>query len=985
MHIEKYIHNYKLPDVYCILVIDDKVNDDKVANKNCFEACIKAAVSNKYSKYDVLIDYAADINNGFKKWTKGSYDLVLVDYDFSEKRNKKKEEPQQDNEDFVPPFDFSSIFPEKQGIELRRFILQLRGGSYNYREEFQKIFLWTSHELEKDGREGEQLEFKGKKRKYYLQKEKTGVGKITEILDENKKQLAPRLRESLKYKQFILERLIFLYGKGKYNLQGYVALETESPKDSGTLYPPLVDAVPIFLLPYRPDSDRFHWCELDVLHYLASKVIKKPIGKGLYEKLTNSGVSSRRGGRFIDKHIADLKESNSEIYRNEYFSETLPALKETTEFAGIKFDSDIWLAASPLTMVSRVGNNDEVFGLLINKLDAFFKIGIGAAVLKTTYLESDGIEWPEDHIQRHHRTRVFTPSYNKNQLWNTGKTKLEAFPPKMLNTFLETVKTQKKEWKNKIIISLGVKPDKGKDKEMLIVNAEQRTWEEKWDSVFFKVFGSSNGKKTDNFYPLAEINVRHFLRPLLKHELLGDEYLSPIDENKIENYKKVFLKFETVLKALNVIGIKYQKKLILKFPFRSDIIPFLKCVQKQTNKKKYGIKGVTLINAAKSPYPHQFDKKLTATGDSIKIPQMSGELLAWLRNYILCKLEEINFKLPVSVSGGVAITADDIVFLRQQKLVNSIQLGTLILKDIRKLKKIKNNSADFLKVKSSLKLDPRIIHFLKDNCSKCGKCYNSYYCDAYLNRGVEGGEYPFIDIIACTGCGLCVQHCEGVGEKKALEMVPADKYVILCCPFSESRAFILREKVIPFMFMTSEETSPNKNKSIEIENIKNMAIEEVKKRVKECYKKAKKRTISKEDDEINPLEHSIFLGVKTYILGKENDSDYEITGVPSNKEDVKNTLQKYQKFKAITAYSCWKNNIKIKEEAIESGDFKLTLTKDKLQDEYIQHGIDKAGGIDILGYGSLLFGDLSNRKNDVMIFAGLPSEATKTIKNLRKK
>ena len=65
MHIEKYIHNYKLPDVYCILVIDDKVNDDKVANKNCFEACIKAAVSNKYSKYDVLIDYAADINNGF--------------------------------------------------------------------------------------------------------------------------------------------------------------------------------------------------------------------------------------------------------------------------------------------------------------------------------------------------------------------------------------------------------------------------------------------------------------------------------------------------------------------------------------------------------------------------------------------------------------------------------------------------------------------------------------------------------------------------------------------------------------------------------------------------------------------------------------------------------------------------------------------------------------------------------------------------------
>jgi|GEM_PF-2645717 len=980
MNNETLIHNYRLPNVYCILVVDDKINDKNekyVANKNCFEACIKAAIAQNGEKCDVLIDYAADINKGFDQWVKGSYDLVLIDYDFSAQKTQDRAKPLEDEADKVPEFMMSDIFSEKQGLELFRFVRQLTESSYKYRKNFQSVYLWTSHRLKK-GNGGVEQDLTEDEKNFYLKKESGGHRKIQRILANNRRTLSSyTTKTDEKYLQYILERLVFLSNRKKYNLQGYVALKKNATDGTTTLYPSLVDGTPIYLLPYKPDTNKFNTCSLDWLHYRATtnntnetKKIKGPIGKGLYKELID-GESETKSSRFTDKYIDDLRRNRSEIYKKTLVPELK---KEKTVFAGVKFDSDIWLAATPLTMASCVGDKEQVFNLLINKLDAFFRIGIGAAVLKTTYLESDGIEWPNDHIQRHHRTRVFSPGSNKNQLWNTGKTKLEAFPPRMLCEFLKKVRQGKRDcWKNKIIVSLGLKIDTEKKQKGLIQTANKTRWEREWEAIFNMVF---DGDRNDDFYPLVEINVRHFLRPILGHELLGDEYLAPLDGNRIANYKRVLKKFKTVLEALNKIGELYKKKLILKFPFRSDITPFLDVVKKQVNKKsKYGIKGITLINAAKSPYPYALKEQLSGNGDSIKILQMSGELLAWLRNYLLCKLKHIKFNLPISVSGGAAITNDDVKFLRKQPLVKSIQLGTLVLKDIRQLKdKFGNDEPIFLNISKKTKLKPRIIHFLKNECIRCGKCYNSFYCDAYLNRGIENGEYPLIDVTACTGCGLCVQNC----HHRELELVPANKYVILCCPFSESRALILRENRIPFMFMTPEETSVG-GEAVK-GDIKEVALKEARRRAEVCYKQAKK-PIDNGSEEINPLEHSIFIGVKTYILGKKN-TKYERIGIPSNEKAVVTSLNQYENFKALTAYSCWNDGIKIKEEVIESDDFILKIDSSHIG-KYARHGINKAGGIDILGHGDILFGNLRGGENYIMTFAGLPLQAIELIESLR--
>jgi len=965
----RYVHNYRLPDVFSILIIDDKINELNIAYQNCFEACLNALNEKGEGECKILIDYAEGIDLGFQKWRCNSYDLVLIDYDF--KKNIKELPAEQESESSDTKLDLSHIFPEKQGIELLRLFVQLRQGVYKYRSPFQKLFLWTSHRIMKGDGRGVDSELNKKEiKEYYLKKD-----------DEKDIQcILEQIKSSRKYsEEFVLERLVFLFQTGRYNLNGYVALKKDG-FDGKMSYPSLCRDIPIYLLPYKPDPGKFDYRALDELESKA-KEKEKLNGTKLLKFLKGLRENESRCKRFMDSDINELKGT-----KDIYFIKGEKINQVKTTFAGIEFASDIWLAPTPLTMVTRVGSQKDVFNLLINKLEAFFEIGIGAAVLKTTYLESEGIEWPEDHIQRHHRTRVFInpDSYS---FWNTGKTKLESFPPQMLNRFLLKVKKDKPEWGNRIIVSLGIKLDNEieNDKSNFWDKSDVKSWGKKWTGFFERVFKGID----KNCFPLIEINVRHFLRPLLKHYLLGDEYFAPLCKDKIEKYKIVLRKFKTILTALNAIGAKFEKKLILKFPFRSDIMPFLLISQEIGNKTdNYGVKGVTLINTAKSPYPYQIDKRLMVTEDSdkIKVPQLSGELLAWLRNFILCKLAEAEFKLDISVSGGVAIGADDINYLRNLKFVKSIQLGTKIIKDIRQLKDVNKAGATtkFLQIKKETDLSSRIIHFVKDKCRKCGRCYNSLYCDAFLNRGIDKDEFPLIDVTACTGCGLCVQNC--LGEIKsgdpALEIVPANKYVILCSPFSESLAFILRENKIPFMFMFM--TADEDDISIKTELTRDIA-EHAKRLAEErairCYKKSK-REIKKRDGELNPLEHSIFLGVKTYVLGqKEKCNGYKIIGVPKDEAEVRQRLEGYASFKAITAYACLKDGAVYENRHVESKEFVLSSIEEYLG-EYLQYGVEKAGGIDILGHGEILFRDREYSENDIMTFAGLPLEAVNDLHDL---
>jgi len=89
---------------------------------------------------------------------------------------------------------------------------------------------------------------------------------------------------------------------------------------------------------------------------------------------------------------------------------------------------------------------------------------------------------------------------------------------------------------------------------------------------------------------------------------------------------------------------------------------------------------------------------------------------------------------------------------------------------------------------------PRICFFDRKNCSACGKCQKTYYCDSFLDRVNITGLPPQMDTRNCTGCGLCVQVC----ETGALHLYHPSEFTVLISS-SEERQELLRSLDIPFL------------------------------------------------------------------------------------------------------------------------------------------------------------------------------------------
>lgn len=89
---------------------------------------------------------------------------------------------------------------------------------------------------------------------------------------------------------------------------------------------------------------------------------------------------------------------------------------------------------------------------------------------------------------------------------------------------------------------------------------------------------------------------------------------------------------------------------------------------------------------------------------------------------------------------------------------------------------------------------PRICFFDRKNCSACGKCQKTYYCDSFLDRVNTVGLPPLMDTRNCTGCGLCVQVC----DKGALHLYHPNEFIILISS-SEERQELLQSLEIPFL------------------------------------------------------------------------------------------------------------------------------------------------------------------------------------------
>lgn len=433
-------------------------------------------------------------------------------------------------------------------------------------------------------------------------------------------------------------------------------------------------------------------------------------------------------------------------------------------------------AATPLTGCSAVGRQYAI-GLMVKKIKALLDGPFGKVVLKTVYLDSldqwEKLQWPALQAQSHHRTRCLRSTAHPRTLWNTGKTAMESFTPGMMHDFLVQFARENPKKCQNVIVSLGSKfPQWNLDEPIQECNeprkASENTKKEKphkayrdhdcvflnhidelkkdlkeiWHTLFSEIFWGKDDEpllKGENSYPVLEINVRHYLRECVAYHLGGHEYLSPakIDPDREKKeldftgcYQSLDLEFNAWLEVLDSIATDFGKKLLLKLPFRGDILHFIRLIRDYVKKHPgTSITGITLINAFKSgvvesaqgvEYSPAWYGRLDAWHDAAGRQwkyQMSGELLTASRNELLGEVLNLvaGADLDAHISGGIV----DSEGLRY--------------------------------------CSPIVVR--ADKCRKCGAC-NRPQCNKGAITVVPSETIATIDQNKCVACGKCIEKCK---------------------------------------------------------------------------------------------------------------------------------------------------------------------------------------------------------------------------------
>lgn len=444
------------------------------------------------------------------------------------------------------------------------------------------------------------------------------------------------------------------------------------------------------------------------------------------------------------------------------------------EFAGCNFSSPIFIASTPITGFTGGGSNqdeDLVFAFL-NKLKHIYdKKKPGGIILKTVSLdETDKCTFDTSVIRNQSTTRCLISKKNllkSNKddegkptkslidditLLNTGKTKNETINLEQLKTLLDKiVKVSNENFKNSIILNLGSK------------KYDQEIWNNSFEQLF-------NNYKDTKYFQLVEINARYTMRGMSKtskqQDFEVDEYFI------VENINQYREKFKKWIELLNTLAIQYNRKLMIKLPFRSDLNILLKIIKDVCkSNEENGIRAISLINTIKSPFLGDH-----LLGDYHKIPQVSGEQLSSLRNISLYTASKIlkNSKIDISASGGIMNKKD---IEECKKLgAKTFQISTAMLIDgkqdfnnwIKDQKPILPEEIDYYdRGMKNAKIVRRRLIFYPEKCTSCGNCINTYYCDAFMNKFnadeiIDNNlitKSPIINYDFCTGCGLCEKVC----------------------------------------------------------------------------------------------------------------------------------------------------------------------------------------------------------------------------------
>lgn len=836
---------FEIPRFFRVLIIDDLVAGSPEYEEfftNTLTALVleKADGAITMGQVDVVFEY--DPAKGFRRWQNEPFDFTLIDADFSTRRGLA------DDTDDLTQYVLNS---REQGLQIFKLIeAQMNEyGLFAYRKKMCQFFVWTAlSDTDKKGTPGLKTLIDKDRfdidRKYVIKKDEKSLGTLKSKIDAcvknilNNKFFTPsqkieRLLSALRKDNDVLLRN--LYGGCLIfdAEQKYTFLPTfgDYPKDGAVTHIRLCCA-------HIPES-------LLLADEQQSETRFLPLHRKIIQGKTIDSVEYLLKGErrdTITTYCDLLRERQKKLQRLPWF----PASKNNRSGSETEKPSFI-AAATPLTGTTVIGGNNAVSSLC-DKIAALLKGPFDKVILKTTYLDSldqwGNAWWPSVHIQSHMRSRCLYPDSGTPTLWNSGKTAMETLPPRQLNDLLKCLVARGNDT-GRVVVSLGSKFPKGKGMARVfhdnIHESLRIIWQHLFDDVFDNVAYDS--------FPTIEINVRHFLREIVHYHLGGDEYLTPkvLNEKSSPDPVSYWKEFKLWLAVIHKVAVEHRKKLILKLPHRSDTLAYVECVVSLREHHliscpddfaDYGVGGITVVNALKTPVPRQ-NKQDTAIrhtppwyadpdswGDAQgKLYQMSGRLVGAYRNQILAGLMSgvkalRDLGLEIWISGGLTSQKEvqhclelEIIGSGKKGVINGIQIGTWALIDTDLSKDAKGNWCDRKKPKGpaynknqqlpkneeggkkKIREDflPRFSFLNIHKCEACGRCSQTFYCDAFVDR-VNTKLPPLMDSRYCSGCGLCAQVC----SSGALQLYPPEEFLVLLSS-SRERKEILDMLRIPYL------------------------------------------------------------------------------------------------------------------------------------------------------------------------------------------
>jgi NAD-dependent dihydropyrimidine dehydrogenase PreA subunit/predicted house-cleaning NTP pyrophosphatase (Maf/HAM1 superfamily) len=716
-------YSYPIPRFFRLLIIDDQIAASvrrREFFRNIFTAMVLECCGKEpLSLENIEIIIEGNPAQGFKRWQDEPFDLTLIDADFSTNRTSG---PQ--HTDDLSKYILNS---REQGFHiftlLKTKVAPTSSVSLSFREKVCPFYLWTALSWED---KQDHIGLNTLLKRFNIDKENV-IHKTDALIDSIIGMITP-IVQRIQQRKFTsdqsIERLLFAlrknYGGICRDIIGGCLV-----KDEEQQYPflPVLGQVqeyekvrirlcgahipkPLLDKPYFPLQQYSTNNVVDVIAILRKGKVFTPIAeyrKALQNRYQSLQHSHEKGGR-LPWYPAAKRKGNSEV--------NVPAFIA---------------AATPLTGISVVGGSAAIVAL-VDKVEALLQGPFDKVILKTTYLDKidqwENTWWPSVQVQSHMRSRCLYPDTGSPTLWNSGKTAMETLPPQQMNLFLKEVLSRGQAVDTeRVVVSLGSKYPMGTGMARIYGNNVETSLGSIWQRLFGDIF---NNLPYETF-PFVEINVRHFLREIVQYHLGGDEYLTPrtLNEKASPEPKNYWKEFRLWLGVVHQIGVTFKKKVILKLPYRSDVLAHVECIVSLrehhliachgTGDDEFGVRGMTVVNALKTPVPRNqeqvgmpYTPAWYANPDSWKdakgkLYQMSGRFVSPYRNQILgglvsdqavSVLRELG--LEVWISGGLTSQGEvkhcqdlekhETVPHGQRRVINGIQIGTwaLLATDLKK-------------------------------------------------------------------------------------------------------------------------------------------------------------------------------------------------------------------------------------------------------------------------------------------------------------